>query len=135
PQCGKPLTIGVDYRVDELADRPVGFVPPQAPRSQHIVPLAEIIGDAFGQKKGTKKVEQEYWKLIHAFGNEFSILLDLPLDQIGREAHELVTEGIKRVRAGKLVIRPGYDGIYGVVKVFEDDERNEHRQQTLFSKR
>jgi uncharacterized protein (TIGR00375 family) len=132
PACGKPLTIGVDYRVDELADRPADYVLRVAPRSQHIVPLAEIMADAFDQKKGTKKVEAEYWRLIHGLGNEFSILLDLELEEIAQVAGPLIVEGIRRVRAGEILVKPGYDGVYGIVKVFDPAERQPKTQKTLF---
>ena len=132
PACGKPLTIGVDYRVDELADRPLGYRPQSTQTSRHIVPLAEIIADAFGQKKGTKKVEAEYWKLIHGLGSEFSILLDRPLAEISQLAAPIVAEGIERVRTNRLTIKPGYDGIFGVVKVFTENERNLAAQRSLF---
>lgn len=130
--CGKRPTIGVMHRVTALADRPIGVVPANHPESLHIVPLQEIIADAFGQGKATKKVQAEYWKIIHEVGNEFQVLLDIPLAQISKIAHPRVVEGIDRVRRGDLAIHPGYDGVYGVVKVFNEDAQKKSEQSPLF---
>lgn len=123
PKCGKRPTVGVMHRVADLASRPSGYAPTDQPKSLHIVPLREIIADAIGVGKASKKVEAEYWKLIHGLGNEFQILLDMPLAEIATVAQPRVVEGIDRVRRGAITIRPGYDGVYGVVKVFEENER------------
>lgn len=128
--CGKSVTVGVMYRVDELANRQEGYQPKNAPFSKHIVPLQEIVADAYGVGKASKKVQAEYWKLIHGLGDEFKILLDLPIDEIARIATPRVVEGITRVRAGTIHIEPGYDGVYGVVRVFEDREAS--AQSSLF---
>lgn len=120
PVCRKPLTIGVQHRVDDLADRPVGFRPTGVPESRHIVPLREIIADALGVGKQTKKVDHIYWPLLKNYGGEFDILLDQDLSDIARTTDERIIEGIRRVRGGQLSIQPGYDGVYGVVKVFDD---------------
>lgn len=122
--CGKSVTVGVMYRVDQLADRPANYRPAATPFSKHIVPLQEIIAGALGVGKASKKVQAEYWKLIHGLGNEFSILLDRSLPEVGSVALPRVAEGIRRVRAGTIHIEPGYDGVYGVVKVFEAAQSN-----------
>jgi len=76
PNCGRPLTIGVLSRVEELADKPEGFQPEGAIPFKSLVPLPEIIGEVFGVDSGTKRVFQEYQKLIEKFGSEFYILLE-----------------------------------------------------------
>ena len=127
PTCGKALTIGVLNRVSELADRHqvTGLQSPgvESTRFHSIVPLEILIADSLGIRTvSSKKVQAIYDELIGKLGNEFSILLDVPADEI-RKVHSTVGEAIERVRAGKLHIRPGYDGIYGEVHVFSDTDR------------
>lgn len=133
PVCGKPLTVGVMNRIEKLADKPEGFVPDVTVSFRSIVPLKEIIGEALGVGPGTKRVEAEYDKLINAFHSEFSILLDVPFDELKDVAFSAVAEGIKRAREGKVNISPGFDGEYGKVKIFSEAEKREAiRQKTLF---
>lgn len=134
PQCGRPVTVGVMSRVRQLADRAPGAKPEAMIPYKSLVPLPEIIASAFGQDKKTKKVAAEYLALIRAFGSEFEILLDLPLEEIGKIAQPLVVTGIKRVRAGRLTVEPGYDGVYGTVKIFQPEERptKKIKQKKLF---
>jgi uncharacterized protein (TIGR00375 family) len=135
PVCHRRLTVGVMNRVDTLADRPVGFQPVDRPPFRSLVPLQEIIAEAHGVGKGSKKVQREYEQLVAQLGGEFSILLDVSLTDVKSAASELVVEGIRRVRAGQIHITPGYDGVFGVVKVFSDDERKAAQpvQKSLFS--
>lgn len=121
PQCAKPLTVGVLHRVDKLADRAEGFIPPHAPSVRRIVPLAEVIAEAFGVVSITKRVREQYDQLIANVGNEFFILLDAPFDAITRASSDVVVEAVRRVRSGELVIAPGYDGEYGTVRVFSEE--------------
>lgn len=133
PVCGKPLTVGVMNRIEKLADKSEGFVPEGAVPFRSIVPLKEIIGEALGVGPGTKGVEAEYDKLIDAFHSEFSILLDVPFEELKEVAFSVVAEGIKRAREGKVNISPGFDGEYGKVKIFSEAEKREAiRQKTLF---
>jgi len=120
PQCAKPMTVGVVHRVDKLADRADGYTP-NAPIFRCIVPLQEVIAEAFGVVSATKRVREQYDHLTRAVGNEFHILLDADLDVIARAAPAEVVEAIRRVRAGELDITPGYDGEYGTVHVFSED--------------
>ncbi len=126
PKCGKKLTIGVMNRVDELADREIGkdFIP-----YRNLIPLGEIIAEAFGVGENTKQVKKEYEKLIKTFGNELKILMETGENELKSVADPAVTEGIKRVREGKVKIRPGYDGEYGEIKIFTDEERKEIKNQ------
>jgi uncharacterized protein (TIGR00375 family) len=130
PKCGKPLTIGVMHRVDELADRKThqGKVP-----YKNLIPLPEIIADALGVGPNTKRVNAEYEKMISAFGNEFKILLEVDIKDLRLVTLPIVAEGIKRVRQGKVYIQPGFDGQYGKISIFSDKEReNFTKQTTLF---
>ncbi len=131
PKCKKPLTIGVDSRVEELADRKN---PKLNGSYKYIVPLQEIIAGAFGQAKTTKKVQNIYNEMIKNVGDEFSILIKMPIDKIKEFPVTEISEGIRRVREGKVNIEPGYDGEYGVVSVFEKDEiiSTKSRQKALF---
>lgn len=122
PTCKRPLTIGVMSRVADLADReaktPSGSVP-----FKSIVPLQEIIAESIGvSATAGKKVQDLYEKMISNIGNEFHVLLDADRASISSTAGENIAEAIERVRTGKLTITPGYDGIYGKVKIFGDDQ-------------
>lgn len=135
PVCGKGVTIGVMHRVDDLADRPEGFTLVDAIPSRHLVPLEEIIAEALVVGVTSERVRNEYERLVKEAGSEFAILLDLPYDDIKRIAHPRVAEGIIRVREGRLHITPGYDGVYGKIRIFEKGEgvvTSEPRQMGLF---
>ncbi|MBU1015145.1 endonuclease Q family protein [Patescibacteria group bacterium] len=133
PKCGKPLTIGVLNRVEELADRPEGVKPQNAIPYVSCIPLQEIIADAFGVGVGTKREKEEYEKLVAKFGNEFAVLLDVSQEELSQTAAPEVAMGILKVRAGEVSIEPGYDGEYGKVKVFKEGERSlETDQKALF---
>lgn len=119
PVCHKPLTVGVDYRVDELADRAEDFRPKNTKRVEYIIPLPEILSELLGTGPASKKVTSRYHELISKLGNEFDLLRALPIDQI-READELLAQAIERLRSGRVVREPGYDGVYGTIKVFKD---------------
>lgn len=124
PKCKKPMVVGVDYRVDELADRKPGFKLEGAPGYVKLVELDKIIAEALGLKSRTsKKVMAEYERMIKEYGPELEILLDAKEEDLEAFALPRVAEGIKRVRQGNLHIEPGFDGQYGVVKIFSDEEK------------
>lgn len=131
PVCGKKVTVGVMHRVEKLADRKEGFKPEGSPAFNSIIPLPEILGEAFKVGANSKKVDAEYQKLLGALGNEFKILMDAPLKVIEAAASPLVSEGISRMRSGKVHIAPGFDGEYGKVKLFEAVERKEIKGQAV----
>ena len=133
PKCGKPLTIGVLNRVAELADRPEGFRPEGAIPFKSLIPLEEIIADSFGVGVASKRVREEYEKVIKVLGNEFSILLDTEEAALREATLPEITEGIMRVRDGKVHIEPGYDGEYGKIKIFKEGEQESlTTQKSLF---
>ena len=119
PVCQKPLTIGVMSRIADLADRNVTAMPANRVLYKSIVPLDQILAEVYGVASPTsKKVQVMYDQMIEGVGNEFQILLDSSIDQIEQVSNERVAEAIRRVRAGELNIRPGYDGVFGKVKIF-----------------
>ncbi|MEO3776829.1 UvrD-helicase domain-containing protein [Micromonospora sp. B11E3] len=122
PECGKPLTVGVLSRVEELADRPEGHRPAHAREVTHLVPLAEILGEINKVGPRSKKVEGKLNDLVAALGPELDILTRAPLDEIGRVGGELLAEGIGRLRRGAVRRVPGYDGEYGVITLFDPVE-------------
>ncbi|MEI7998913.1 MAG: endonuclease Q family protein [Candidatus Omnitrophota bacterium] len=133
-ECGKPVTVGVMARVEELADRPEGDKSKRHRPYWNTVPLPEIIGEAKGVGFASKAVQETYMNMLASIGNEFYILLDAPLDQIRKSAGEVIAEGINRIRKGEVKIAAGYDGEFGTVEIFKDDERDKiGNQLALFS--
>ena len=133
PVCKKPLTVGVLNRVEELADRPLGFKPDKAVDFKKIIELDKIIAEATGIKsRSSKKVQSEYQKLVNNAGSELDILISLNLDELAKFTSPKIIEGIKRVRNGNLTIEPGFDGQYGLIKIFKNEEKNSYQQKTLF---
>ena len=133
PVCGKPLTLGVANRIRQLADKDVGFVPEDAIPFKSLVPLKEIIAETFGCGPATKKVEKEYQKIIQALHNEFNVLLNVSKAELESVTLSEITEGIMRVREGKIIVEPGYDGVYGKVRIFSSiEKKNIIRQKSLF---
>ncbi len=123
PKCGKPLTVGVLHRVDDLADHPEGYKPKKARPFHSIVPLVDIISELEKVGPQSKKVEKIYFDLINNLGNEFKILLDVPIQEIQKYSSPIMAEAIQRMRDGHIVLHGGYDGEFGVVKIFSDDEK------------
>ncbi len=133
PNCQKPLTIGVLNRIEKLADKPNGFKPENAIPFKSLIPLEEIIADALEVTVGAKQVEKEYKNLIEKFGNEFKVLIDTPLQDLTAVTLPEIAEGIIRVREGRVFIEPGYDGVYGKVRIFsKGEQKTVPRQKTLF---
>jgi DNA helicase II / ATP-dependent DNA helicase PcrA len=130
PVCGKPVTVGVMSRVEELADRPEGEKGRRWRPYHSMIPLSEIIGDCIGVGPASHKVEQAFWHCIRNVGSEFSILLDAPIDKIEKVGGELIAEGIRRVRKSEVTLKAGYDGDYGIISIFSDKERSRKKWQT-----
>jgi uncharacterized protein (TIGR00375 family) len=122
PKCGKPLTIGVMNRVAELADRPEGYRPPGAPASANLVSLPEIIGEIRGTGRQSKTVTIEVDRLVAALGPELHILCEADIAVIRRAAGGMVAEAITRLRKGEVIREAGYDGEYGVIRLFRPEE-------------
>lgn len=132
-KCGRPLTLGVVYRVGELADRAFGEKPQFAPPFKNLIPLDQIIGDALGIGVNSKGVQKEYQELISKIGNEFKILLDATEQELRSATLPKIAQGIIKVRQGKVNIEPGYDGEYGKISIFKEDEKGDAGgQDSLF---
>jgi uncharacterized protein (TIGR00375 family) len=129
PVCGKKLTLGVAHRVYELADRKPGGMPETARPFISLIPLQEIISEAINVGVSSKKVQQIYMKMVQELGPEFYILNDAPSEDIERVASPEIAEGIRRMREGRVNIRPGYDGEFGKIRLFEEPERYEIKGQ------
>jgi len=117
PLCGTKVTVGVMYRVDELANRDEGYRPPQAVPAKHLIPLEEILAEALGSKPGSKAVDREYERLTGLFGSELQILLDIEEEEIKKSCPPHVWEAILKVRREEVQVEPGYDGVYGKISL------------------
>lgn len=131
PVCKKPVTVGVMNRVEQLADRQEGYTPKNAVPFESLVPLKEVLGEAFGKAPTAKAVNEEYFKLIKAFGNEFAVL-HAPPAKLKKVAGDRIAEAIKRVETGKVKKVAGYDGEFGHIIIFGEKEKEiEVGQSTL----
>lgn len=121
PVCGKKLTMGVDHRVEQLADRAEGFVKKDGKKYESLVPLPEVISACMGYSTASKKVQGCFEQMIQTLGTEFDILRNVPSEDIKSCAGERIAEGIENVRTGKVKRIPGYDGEYGKIQLFDEN--------------
>ncbi|OGG03818.1 hypothetical protein A2W14_04720 [Candidatus Gottesmanbacteria bacterium RBG_16_37_8] len=151
PVCGRKLTIGVMHRVDQLAGRGEEDLKmhkktvdnisvkmhysaqfPDRPPYMMFVPLLEILAEAIGGSPTSKNVQNEYFKLIDYFGSEFNILLTVKHPELVKISGERVAEAIERVRNGQIYVDPGYDGVFGKVKIWyeqTDEKKTDKKEQ------
>lgn len=133
PVCGKKVTVGVLHRVAKLADRKDGFRPKGVPSYRSIIPLEEIIAEIRKVGVNSKAVSKVYTQLLEDHGNEFRILLEVPVEDIEGSGFPQVAEAISRMRANRIYIAPGYDGEFGKIKIFEEVKRKDVKgQEPLF---
>ena len=118
PECNKKLTIGVLHRVNELADRDHGTVPPLKIPFKNLIPLNEIIAQAVDKSASCKSVWDLYFSFIREFGSEHSILTEISLEDLAGIYPEKISNGIERMRKGQVNIIPGHDGEFGVIDLF-----------------
>jgi DNA helicase II / ATP-dependent DNA helicase PcrA len=124
PVCGEGLTIGVEHRVEVLADRgeAQALPPPSAGAVSNLVPLPEILSELTATAAGSRAVAHGYGQAIAKLGPELAILQSMPVEDIARAGSPLLAEAITRLRAGNVIREPGYDGEYGVIRLFEANE-------------
>ncbi len=117
------MTVGVMARVEELADRPEGAKSPRWRPYKSAIPLPEIIAEAKKCGVNSKGVQEFYQQMLASIGNEFYILMDAPIEEIRQKSGEVMAESISRMRKGEVSIAPGYDGEFGVIKIYSEKER------------
>jgi DNA helicase II / ATP-dependent DNA helicase PcrA len=132
PECGKPLTVGVLHRVEELADRPEGYVPETAPEVTHLLQLHQVLGEVHRVGAKSKTVDGQLRTLAAELGPELAILRSVPLDDITRVGGELLGEAIGRLRRREVHRTPGFDGEYGVIRLFDPAELSRATEAVLF---
>jgi uncharacterized protein (TIGR00375 family) len=133
PVCGKPLIIGVDYRVEEIAKEPDGYKPKNSKPYYTLVPLQELISFVIKSPLASKNTWGVYNSLTDKFGNELEIMMDADPKMLAKgKVDPKLIEIIIANREGKLKIKPGYDGVYGQVEVSEvkEKEANDEKGQT-----
>ena len=130
PECGKPVTRGVMHRVEILADQPAGHRAQRALPYRSLVPLVELIAEVRGAGVNTKGVTEAYHQLLASLGNEFEILMNVPIAAIEENGGMLLALAIQRMREGNVTIAPGYDGEYGTVRLLSQEDRQSHASQT-----
>ncbi|MCC6947248.1 MAG: UvrD-helicase domain-containing protein [Bradyrhizobiaceae bacterium] len=132
PSCGKPLTVGVLHRVEALAGRSEEEAKPPATAGAavNLVPLPEMISEIASSGVASRKVVESYERTLSALGPELPLLEDVPIEDIAR-ADALLGEAVARLRAGKVIREAGYDGEYGVIRLFEDGELSQRTKGAL----
>ena len=135
PVCGEALTVGVSHRIDSLADRSEAEVraapPPKAAEILSLVPLDEMLAEVKRTGRGSKAVARSYEHLLGALGPELAILETVPVEDIVRAGEPLLGEAIARLRRGAVIREAGYDGEYGIIRLFSDEELREARSGGL----
>lgn len=123
PVCGKKITIGVEHRIETLADREEGFVKENAKIYENLMPIPEIIAQAYGFRSCSgMKVQRQYGEMLSKLGTEFEILREIPIEDIEKKAGHRIAEGIRRVRNKEVERHPGFDGEYGSIQLFTEDK-------------
>jgi uncharacterized protein (TIGR00375 family) len=126
PVCRRELTKGVEQRVEELADRPIGFRPGGAVDFVRLLPLSEIIATVLGvDSPSVQEVWGVYNALVSRFGDEYTVLMDASREALREVVDEGVAEAIVRVREGRVRVVPGYDGVYGQLVIFDEQSAKE----------
>lgn len=155
PVCGKPLTLGVASRVETLATKDVEtlsetdslgvrWIKASGPEGIQpggnekpyvmLVPLLEILSESLEKGVASQAVTSLYDHLVARFGSEFAVLLKTPTSDLEKTAGIKVAEAVAKVRSGDIFIKPGFDGVFGTVKIWKQKEENKARpdQTSLF---
>ena len=142
PVCGRKLTVGVMHRVDQLAERSEEDLKlntknfdnisakmhysqayPARPPFAMLVPLQEILAEVFGGLPTSKTIQNEYKKLVDRFNSEFEILLSSDVTEIKKISGDATADAVSRIREGNIFVDPGYDGVFGKVKIWPEEKR------------
>lgn len=121
PVCGRPVTVGVAHRIETLADRNTAVPPATAGKAESLVPLPEILAEIAGVGPASKAVAAAYWRTTAALGPELSLLGEVPAEEVAR-TDALLGEAVARLRQGRVIRDPGYDGEYGTIRLFGEGE-------------
>ena len=124
--CGKPLTVGVMHRVEALSDRGNDASPGTAGRVENLVPLPEVLSELYQVGCKSKRVKRQYEELLGQLGPELPLLTEVPLDDIRRATSSLFAEAVRRLREHRVNREAGYDGAYGTIRLFNDEELRNH---------
>ena len=122
PVCNKPLTIGVLHRVEKLADRSKGTRPANSPGYHYLIPLPEILSEIKGSGPYSKSVQSIYQQIVSEFGNEFTLLMEAPAEDIKKKCGYMISEAVRRMRDNEVNPLPGYDGEFGTIRIFNEGE-------------
>lgn len=115
PVCGKALTVGVHYRTAQLADRKTPL--PAKEQTEYCIPLKELLAECCGVGAKSKKVHRIYENLIKLLGPELEILQNVPIPSIAEQDAKLA-EAVMHMRTNKVRKIPGFDGEYGIIRIF-----------------
>lgn len=143
PICKRRLTEGVLYRVQELADPGLLTRAKEKKNTEglkwytdtlhrqppyvKLVPLLEIVAESLGSTVMSMKSKELYAKVCRELDSELSVLLTVPIADIRKVGGEVLAEGIVKIRGGELSIDPGYDGIFGKVQIWTEEEQKENK--------
>lgn len=138
PKCGRKLTVGVAQRIEALADRPEGYIPKGAIPFKTLIPLSELLSKILQSSVATNKVWKEYYKIVNHFGSEFNVLLEAPREELDRVTDKRIVDVIMLNREGKIKVKGGYDGVYGIPIINEEyliidgeETKPKHKQMGL----
>ena len=131
PICRKPVVVGVMNRVVELSDRVDIDERPNQHRFFQLISLKEILSEMIGSPANSKKTSSAYQAILQKLGTEFDVLVNLPVEEIKKSGEEILAEAIRRMRAEKIFIQEGYDGEYGTINVFKENEKIGTKQNAI----
>lgn len=129
PRCDKTLTVGVDQRVEELADRPLGYKPEHAKPYLSLLPLSDMLSMFHKKAVASKGIWEVYNQLVNETTSEFDILLKKQISEIAAATSPKFAEIVQKNREGKIKVKPGYDGVYGVPMLSEQDEEKYEQER------
>jgi uncharacterized protein (TIGR00375 family) len=132
PECGKAVTVGVMHRVEVLADREEDDKQENRPPFYSLIPLPEVFAEVLGVGAASKRVQENHRALLAKLGSELTILQQTPLEDIEKSGGARLAEGIRRMREGDINVAAGYDGEYGIIKLFDEREKEIYPSQLDF---